>query len=53
MEYNNERQQNILTDKDNIDLAEIASNGLQGLMTCFYDNIYKGQADIAKKRTIG
>ena len=53
VEYNNERQKNILTDKDNIDLAEIASNGLQGLMTCFYDNIYKGQADIAKKRTIG
>ena len=53
VEYNNERQQNILTDKDNIDLAEIASNGLQGLMTCFYDDIFKGKADAAKKQTIG
>ena len=33
VEYNNERQQNLLTDKDNIDLAEIASNGLQGVST--------------------
>ena len=53
VEYNNELQQNILTDKDNIDLAEIASNGLQGLMTCFYDDIFKGQADAAKKITVG
>ena len=53
VEYNNEQQQNILTDKDNIDLAEIASNGLQGLMTCFYDDIFKGQADSAKKITVG
>ena len=52
VEYNNERQQNILTDKDNIDLAEIASNGLQGLMTCFYDDIFKAQADAATKRTV-
>lgn len=53
VEYNNEKQENILTDKDNIDLAEIASNGLQGLMTCFYDDIFKGKADAAKKQTIG
>ena len=53
VEYNNERQKNLLTDNDNIDLAEIASNGLQGLMTCFYDDIFKGQADAAKKITVG
>lgn len=53
VEYNNEKMQNILTDKDNIDLAEIASNGLQGLMTCFYDDIFKGQAKAAKKITVG
>ena len=52
VEYNNERQTNILTDSDNIDLAEIASNGLQGLMTNFYDEIYKGSAERAKKETV-
>ena len=52
VEYNNEKQKNLLTDKDNIDLAEIASNGLQGLMTCFYDDIFKGQAKVAINHTI-
>ncbi len=52
-EYNNETQTNILTDSDNIDLAEIASNGLQGLMTHFYDEIYKVQADAAKRDAVG
>lgn len=53
VEYNNEKQENILTDSDNIDLAEIASNGLEGLMTNFYDEIYKDSADQAKKNAIG
>lgn len=52
VEYNNEKQSNILTDSDNIDLAEIASNGLEGLMTNFYDEIYKDRADTAKKAAI-
>ena len=52
-EYNNETQTNILTDSDNIDLAEIASNGLQGLMTHFYDEIYKVQKDTAKRDAVG
>ena len=51
-EYNNETPTNILTDSDNIDLAEIASNGLQGLMTNFYDDIYKVQADAAKRDAV-
>ena len=53
VEYNNETQNNILTDSDNIDLAEIASNGLEGLMTNFYDDIYKNSAKEAKKAAIG
>lgn len=53
VEYNNETQKNILTDEDNIDLAEVASNGLQGLMTCFYDDIFKAQAKQAKIITVG
>ena len=52
VEYNNEVQNNILTDSDNIDLAEIASNGLAGLMTNFYDEIYKDMADTARRATI-
>lgn len=53
VEYNNETHKNVLTDSDNIDLAEIASNGLEGLMTNFYDDIYKGSADAARKRAVG
>ena len=52
VEYNNERQNNILTDSDNIDLAEIASNGLEGLMTNFYEDIYKSSADQARRAAI-
>ena len=52
VEYNNETQTNVLTDSDNIDLAEIASNGLAGLMTDFYDEIYKGSAEKARKAAI-
>ena len=52
VEYNNETQENILTDNDNIDLAEIASNGLAGLMTNFYDEIFKDRADTARNKTI-
>ena len=52
VEYNNEKQTNILTDNDNIDLAEIASNGLEGLMTNFYDDIYKDSADKARKKAV-
>ena len=53
VEYNNETHKNVLTDSDNIDLAEIASNGLEGLMTNFYDDIYKGSADAARKNAVG
>ena len=53
VEYNSETKENLLTDSDNIDLAEIASNGLQGLMTYFYDEIYKGSADSARDNAIG
>ena len=53
VEYNNEKKSNILTDSDNIDLAEIASNGLQGLMTNYYDDIYKSRADSARQKAIG
>ena len=52
VEFNNEKESNILTDSDNLDLAEIASNGLQGLMTNFYDEIYKGVSKKAKKDAI-
>ncbi len=53
VEYNNEVQKNVLTDSDNVDLAEIASNGLAGLMTNFYDEIYKGKAESATRAAIG
>ena len=53
VEYNNETQNNILTDSDNIDLAEIASNGLEGLMSNYYDEIFKDRADLAKKKAVG
>ena len=52
VEYNNETHTNILTDSDNIDLAEIASNGLAGLMTDFYDEIYRGSAEKARSACI-
>ena len=53
VEYNNETPDNILTDKDNIDLAEIASNGFEGLLTNYYDDIFKSSAETARKDTIG
>ena len=53
VEFNNEEASNVLTDSDNLDLAEIASNGLQGLMTNYYDEIYKGSAEKAKKNAVG
>ena len=53
VEFNNEKTSNVLTDSDNLDLAEIASNGLQGLMTNYYDEIYKGSAEKAKKDAVG
>ena len=40
---------NNLTDSDCIDLAEIASNGFEGIMTNFYDEIFPKQADAARK----
>lgn len=52
VEYNNETRANVLTDEDCVDVAEIASNGLQAIMTCFYDDIYKSDAETAKKTAI-
>ena len=43
---------NHLTDTDCIDLAEIASNGFEGLMTNYYDEIFPDQADSARHEII-
>lgn len=43
---------NTLTDSDCIDLAEIASNGFEGLMMHYYDEIFPKQKDAAKKEII-
>lgn len=49
IQYSAVHQNNLLTDFDNIDLAEIASNGYQGLMTHYYDDIFGGEADAATR----
>ena len=43
---------NSLTDSDCIDLAEIASNGFEGLMTNYYDEIFPDQAETGRKEII-
>lgn len=43
---------NVLTDYQNMDLAEIASNGYQGLMTHYYDDIFGQYADSATRRAL-
>ena len=48
----NDSRSNALTDSDNIDLAEIASNGFECLMTHYYDEIFDDQADQARKEII-
>ena len=52
-EYLNDESGNILTDKDCIDLAEIASNGYEGLMMHYYDEVFPKQAESAEKEIIG
>lgn len=47
-EYSVSGGENILTDEDNIDLAEVASNGFEGLMTHYYGEIF-GEKNTAKK----
>lgn len=39
---------NALTDRDDLDLCEIHSNGLQALFTMFYDDIFDEGADVAE-----
>ena len=51
-EFLNDEPDNILTDTDCIDLAEIASNGFEGLMTNYYDEIFPEQADSARHEII-
>ena len=53
VEYGNETRGNILTDMDNLDLAEVASNGFEGLATRFYKDIFKGKAEKAENAAIG
>jgi len=52
VEYNNEKEENILTDEDNIDLAEIASNGYEALSINFYDEIFRSSAKTAQYATL-
>lgn len=40
--------ENLLTDEDNIDLAEVASNGFEALMTHYYDDIF-GEGSTAEQ----
>ena len=40
---------NVLTDYQNMDLAEIASNGYEGLMTHYYNEIFGQDADSATR----
>ncbi|MGN0701619.1 MAG: hypothetical protein ACI4KL_00335 [Lentihominibacter sp.] len=47
-EYSVSGGENILTDEDNIDLAEVASNGFEALMTHYYDEIF-GKENTAEK----
>ena len=51
-EFLNDEGDNILMDSDCIDLAEIASNGFEGLMTNYYDEIFPDQADSARHEII-
>lgn len=51
-EFLNDEPDNHLTDTGCIDLAEIASNGFEGLMTNYYDEIFPDQADSARHETI-
>lgn len=48
----NDNRSNSLTDKDSIDLAEIASNGCECLMSHYYDEMFPEQADQARKEII-
>lgn len=52
VEFEENEPENILTDEDNIDLSEIASNGYQGLMTHYYDRIYKENGELETKKRV-
>ena len=47
-----DERNNGLTDSDSIDLAEIASNGYECLFSHYYDEIFPGQANYARKDII-
>lgn len=53
VEYDNDKQSNVLTDSSNIDLAEVASNGFQGLMTMYYEDIFGNESEAAVRYVVG
>lgn len=53
VEYDNDKQSNILIDSSNIDLAEVASNGFQGLMTSYYQDIFGSESEPAVRYVVG
>lgn len=53
VQFNAVKQNNILADRVNMDLAEVASNGFNGLMIHYYEDIFDEEADSAARYALG